>query len=430
MKVGVVSLGCSKNLVDSEVLLGELCARGFTVTPDAAEADVIVINTCGFIEPAKQESINTILEMARFKTEGACCLLVVCGCLSERYRKELEEEMPEVDLLWGVKDQKGLAARIAARVSHGADVEDEAVRVLTTPPYRAYLRIADGCDNRCAYCAIPLIRGGRVSVPMEKLVAEAEALAARGVKELTLIAQDTSAYGLDLYGKPALSDLLKALAKIEALHWIRVLYTYPNTVDVELLDTIQNEPKIANYIDMPIQHIDDDMLRAMNRHGSSAHIQAVMQSIRERNAGFILRTTVMVGFPGETGEQFGRLTDFLKKQGIDRVGAFAFSPEDGTAAAQMEGQIPEDVKAARLDAVMRMQSDIALQRNRLRIGETCEVLTERVLEKEAYGRSYAEAPEVDGLIRFVRKGTMLHPGDFTMVKITGAKPYDLEGEEI
>lgn len=430
MRVGVVSLGCSKNLVDSEVLLGELCARGFTVTPEAASAEVIIINTCGFIEPAKQESINTILEMARYKEAGTCRLLVVCGCLSQRYRQELEAEMPEVDLFWGVKDQKGLAEQIAARVHVCADAANASVRVLTTPPYRAYLRIADGCDNRCAYCAIPLIRGGRVSVPMEKLIEEAEALASRGVKELTLIAQDTSAYGLDLYGKPALSALLKALAKIESLHWIRVLYTYPNTVDAELLDTIQNEPKIANYIDMPIQHIDDDMLRAMNRHGSSAHIQAVMQSIRERNAGFILRTTVMVGFPGETEERFGRLAEFLKRQGIDRVGAFAFSPEDGTAAAEMEGQIPEAVKQARLDAVMRMQSEISLQRNERRIGETCEVLTERVLEKEAYGRSYAEAPEVDGLIRFVRTGRTLHPGDFTMVKITGAKPYDLEGEEI
>ncbi|MDO5110874.1 MAG: 30S ribosomal protein S12 methylthiotransferase RimO [Clostridia bacterium] len=430
MKVGMVSLGCSKNLVDSEILLGELQGCGFTVTPDAAKAEIIIVNTCGFIEPAKQESINTILEMARYKAEGRCRFLVVCGCLSQRYGEELRTELPEIDLFWGVKDQRGLAEQIAALAGTCKDAAHATARVLTTPPYRAYLRIADGCDNRCTYCAIPLIRGDRVSVPMEQLIEEAKALSDRGVKELTLIAQDTSAYGMDIYGKPALSALLKELAKIEKLHWIRVLYTYPNTVDVELLDTIQNEPKVANYIDMPIQHIDDDVLTRMNRHGSSAHIQAVMQSIRERDAGFILRTTVMVGFPGETEEQFGRLTEFLKRQGIDRVGAFAFSPEDGTAAAEMEGQIPEEVKQARLDAVMRMQREIALQRNQQRIGETYEVLVERVEEGRAYGRSYAEAPEVDGLIQFIRTGNTLHPGDFTMVKITNAKPYDLEGEEL
>jgi len=427
--VGLISLGCSKNRVDSELILGHLNRAGFRITADETEAEVIIINTCGFIEPAKEESIGTILEMAQYKTAGRCRLLVVAGCLSQRYPDELREEIPEVDIFWGVKDQGGLVKAIsdALGVSYGGCGE---ARLLTTPPYSAYLRIADGCDNCCTYCAIPLIRGGRVSVPMEKLIEEAEALAENGVRELTVIAQDTSAYGSDIYGKPMLSELLRRLAKIEKLHWIRVLYTYPNTVDEELIDTIIAEPKLVNYIDMPIQHIDPDMLKAMNRHGSAEHIRHITEYIRKKSSDFILRTTVITGFPGETEEQFIRLTDFLQSHSFDRLGAFAYSQEDDTPAAEMPDQIDEDIKQRRLDKVMALQQDISLAYNKKRIGTVTEALIEQVSGDIAYGRTYAEAPEVDGTIMFSLKNKGLRPGDFTMVKITGAGPYDMEGEEI
>ena len=427
--VGLISLGCSKNRVDSELILGHLRKAGFLITADEAEAEVIIINTCGFIEPAKEESIGTILEMAQYKTAGKCRLLVVAGCLSQRYPNELREEIPEVDIFWGVKDQGGLVKAIsdALGVSYCGCGE---ARLLTTPPYSAYLRIADGCDNRCTYCAIPLIRGGRVSVPMEKLIEEAEELAENGVRELTVIAQDTSAYGSDIYGKPMLSELLRRLAKIEKLHWIRVLYTYPNTVDEELIDTIIAEPKLVNYIDMPIQHIHPDMLNAMNRHGSAEHIRHITEYIREKSSDFILRTTVITGFPGETEEQFVQLTDFLQSHSFDRLGAFAYSQEDDTPAAEMPNQIDEETKQRRLDEVMALQQDISLAYNQKRIGTVTEALIEQISGDIAYGRTYAEAPEVDGTIMFSLKNKGLKPGDFTMVKITGAGPYDMEGEEI
>ncbi len=388
----------------------------------------MIVNTCGFIEPAKQESINTALEMAEYKKTGKCRLLVMCGCLSERYAHELPSEMPEVDIFWGVKEQAGLAKRIAEEMRINKK-EFSAERMLTTPPYSAYLRIADGCDNRCSYCAIPLIRGNRRSVAMEELLDQAEALAGRGVSELTLIAQDTSAYGEDLYGKPMLAELLRKTAEIEKLRWLRVLYTYPNTVDEELLDTIANTKKIAHYVDMPIQHIDDVMLKRMNRHGDGAHIRAMVKMMRERYPDFIIRTTVMLGFPGETEEQFQSLLDFLREAQFDRLGAFAFSPEEGTPAADMSGQLPEALKQERLDAIMRLQQGISLNRNKNRLGKSYEVLVEGVDGEMAYGRSYAEAPEVDGSICFKRKGTELEPGMFTKVRITDAKPYDLIGEE-
>ena len=427
--VGLISLGCSKNRVDSELILGHLRKAGFRITADEAEAEVIIINTCGFIEPAKEESIGTILEMAQYKTVGKCRLLVVAGCLSQRYPNELREEIPEVDIFWGVKDQGGLVKAVSDALGVSYSVCGEA-RLLTTPPYSAYLRIADGCDNRCTYCAIPLIRGGRVSVPMEKLIKEAEELAENGVRELTVIAQDTSAYGSDIYGKPMLSELLRRLAKIEKLHWIRVLYTYPNTVDEELIDTIIAEPKLVNYIDMPIQHIHPDMLNAMNRHGSAEHIRHITEYIREKSSDFILRTTVITGFPGETEEQFVQLTDFLQSHSFDRLGAFAYSQEDDTPAAEMPNQIDEETKQRRLDEVMALQQGISLAYNQKRIGTVTEALIEQVSGDIAYGRTYAEAPEVDGTIMFSLKNKGLKPGDFTMVRITGAGPYDMEGEEI
>lgn len=434
VKVGMVSLGCSKNRVDSEEILGELRLRGFVSVSDPEEAEVIIVNTCGFIESAKADSLETIFEMARYKEEGSCRLFVVCGCLSERYYDELQEELPEADLIWGVKDHRGLAEAIEQRITGEISSPScAAVRVLSTPPYRAYLRIADGCDNRCTYCAIPLIRGGRVSVPMEKLIEEANALAEQGVTELTVIAQDTSAYGMDIYGEPKLAELLKALAGIEKLHWVRLLYTYPNTVDEGLIDVINAEPKICNYIDMPIQHINARLLNAMNRHGSAEHIREITDYVRRANPGFILRTTAIVGFPGETDEEFEELLEFFREHPYDRVGAFTYSPEDGTPAAEMEAQVPENVKQRRFDRLMRRQMKISLEANRARIGSVCEVLVDEVRDGTAFCRSYAEAAEVDGFIK-VKLGEgvkpAVTPGEYRFVRITGAETYDLTAEWI
>ena len=427
-KAGMISLGCSKNLVDSELILGCLRDAGFDITSDEKDADVIVVNTCGFIASAKEESINTILEAARDRKDGA--KLVVSGCLSQRYPEELRESLPEVDLFWGVGKHKELADAICALVGMQCGCAYSGARMLSTPKYSAYLRIADGCDNRCTYCAIPLIRGGRRSVPIEKLVEEAQALAAGGVKELTLIAQDTSAYGTDLYGKPMLAELMRRIAKIDKLHWIRVLYSYPNTIDEELVDTMVADPKIVNYIDIPIQHIDPDMLKAMNRHGSAEHIREITDYIRRTASDFILRTTVITGFPGETEEQFGHLTEFLKEHSFDRLGAFVYSQEDDTPAADMPNQIDEDVKQRRLKRIMSLQQGISLAYNKKRIGTVTEALVEQISGDIAYGRTYAEAPEVDGTVMFSIKNKGLKPGDFTMIKLTGAGPYDMEGEEI
>lgn len=379
-KAGMISLGCSKNLVDSELILGCLRDAGFDITSDEKDADVIVVNTCGFIASAKEESINTILEAARDRKDGA--KLVVSGCLSQRYPEELRESLPEVDLFWGVGK----------------------------------------------HCAIPLIRGGRRSVPIEKLVEEAQALAAGGVKELTLIAQDTSAYGSDIYGEPKLAELLNELSKIDGIKWLRVLYAYPNTVTEKLVDTMLNSEKIVRYIDMPIQHIDPVMLETMNRHGSAEHIRRITRYIREASPDFILRTTVMLGFPGETEEQFELLYDFLKNEPFDRVGAFVFCPEDGTKAALMDGQIDEATAKARLDKIMRMQQTVSLELNKKRIGKEYEVLIERVDKDACYGRSYAEAPDVDGIIKIINIPASVKPGDFVYAKITDASAYDLKGE--
>lgn len=427
-KAGIISLGCSKNLVDSELILGCLKDADFEITANEKDADVVIVNTCGFIASAKEESINTILEAARDKREDA--KLVVTGCLSQRYPDELKESLPEVDLFWGVGRHKELVDAIRAMFGVKCGCTYSGKRMLSTPKYSAYLRIADGCDNRCTYCAIPLIRGGRRSVPMENLIAEAEALAAGGVKELTLIAQDTSAYGSDIYGEPRLAELLTELSKIDGIKWLRVLYAYPNTVTEKLVDTMLNNEKIVRYIDMPIQHIDPIMLETMNRHGSAEHIRAITRYIRESSPDFILRTTVMLGFPGETEEQFNLLYDFLKKEPFDRIGAFVFCPEDGTKAALMDGQIDESVANARLDKIMRMQQAVSLELNKKRIGKEYDVLVEHINNGIARGRSYAEAPDVDGIIKILNVPNTVNPGDFVRVKITDASAYDLKGEYI
>lgn len=430
--VGVVSLGCSKNTVDTERLLGELCEYGFNIVSNAEAADIIIVNTCGFIESAKQDSIDTILEMAEYKGLGTCKLLVVTGCLSQRYPTELKAELPEVDVFWGVKHYEMLAERIAhlcgKNKSAPIPVCGCPARILTTPSHRAYLRIADGCDNRCTYCAIPLIRGGRVSVPVEQLVLEAGRLAESGVTELTVIAQDTSAYGIDIYGRPMLKELLEELTKLEKLHWVRLLYTYPNTVTEELIDAIASNPKICNYIDMPIQHISAPILESMNRHGSAKHIRDITDYIRSRSPGFILRTTVMLGFPGETDDDFNELMAFLREHPFDKVGAFTFSPEDGTEAAGFEHQIDRRTAKQRLDLLMRQQQTISLESNIKRVGSTIEVLIDKIEDGVAYCRSYAEAAEVDGYIMVpLGDKEQFKPGEYHDTIITAAEIYDLWG---
>ena len=424
--IGVISLGCAKNQVDTERMLGLLTQSGHTISNDPAEADVLIVNTCGFIESAKQESINAILEMAQYKQGGKCSRLVVTGCLSERYRDELREAMPEIDLLLGVREYESLP-RLLGGKQDAPHCGPATARVLTTPRYSAYLRIADGCNNRCTYCAIPLIRGNLVSEPLEELVQEAERLAAGGVTELTLIAQDTSGYGIDRYGKPMLLKLLSRLEDIESLHWIRVLYTYPDTVTPELIDRFRAGGKVLPYLDMPLQHTEDEILRRMHRRGDQAHIKSVLDYVAKNAPDFMLRTTLMVGFPGETDLHFANMLRFMQEQPFDRVGAFSFSPEEGTAAANLPDQVPEEVKQERLQKLMETQQAISRARNERRIGQLVEVLIEGFDGSRAYGRSYAEAPDVDGKVYLEGTGA-LAVGSYVYARLTRAEEYDMIGE--
>ena len=423
--IGVISLGCAKNQVDTERMLGLLLSRGFTLVTEPEKADILIVNTCGFIDPAKQESIESLLEMAKYKQLGSCKKLVATGCLTERYRKELAESMPELDVILGVREYDKLPALLGAEP--GAPVCCGSPRVLVTPPYTAYLRIADGCDNRCAYCAIPLIRGPLVSEPVGPLLEEAKRLASNGVTELTVIAQDTSGYGRDRYGHSMLPTLLAGLDDIESLRWIRLLYTYPDTVTPELIDLIKNSAHIVPYLDMPIQHISDPVLKRMRRRGDSAHIKAVLEHIRKNAPEFTLRTTVMVGFPGETEDDFSELMQFLQEYPFDRLGAFVFSPEEGTPAADMPDQVPEEVAAARYNALMAQQQIISHQRAMSRIGQVTEVLVEDMDEDGVYGRTRAEAPDVDGRI-ILPKLPGMQIGQYRSVCLTGALPYDMTAE--
>ncbi len=424
--VGVISLGCAKNQVDTERMLGLLTAAGFEITNQPSEADVLIVNTCGFIESAKQESINAILEMAQYKQGGKCTRLVVTGCLSERYRDELKEAMPEIDLLLGVREYETLP-RLLGGKTDAPHCGPKSARVLTTPRYSAYLRIADGCNNRCTYCAIPLIRGNLVSEPLEELVDEAKRLADAGVSELTLIAQDTSGYGMDRYGKPMLIELLNQLEKIDALRWLRVLYTYPDTVTPELIDRFRAGGKIVPYLDLPLQHTEDEILRRMHRRGDQAHIRQVLDYVAKVAPEFMLRTTLMVGFPGETETQFAAMVRFIQEHPFDRVGAFAFSPEEGTAAASLPDQVPEEVKQERLSRLMAAQQPISRARNERRVGQLVDVLIEGAEETSAFGRSYAEAPDVDGKIVLEHAGH-LRVGSYVPAKLIRAEEYDMIGE--
>ena len=432
--VGMVSLGCAKNRVDSENLLGMLRERGYEIVADPAQADVIFVNTCGFIEAAKEESIDTIFEMAEYKKTGRLQKLFVTGCLAQRYGDTLFQEMPEVDGFMGVSDYARLYdmlddAEHGERPLYMADGERflNCGRVLTTAPWAAYVKISDGCNNRCTYCAIPLIRGSYASRPFDDIVTECERLAAQGVTEITLIAQDTSRYGCDLGdGTVLLPALLRRVSEIEGVHWVRVLYCYPDTTTDALLDEIQNNPKVAPYLDLPLQHIDDALLKKMNRRGSAEWIRSRIAACKAR--GITLRTTFIVGFPGETQAQFEELMNFTREARFDRMGAFTYSPEEGTPAARMKDQIDEDVKLARLDQLMMLQQAISAELMQARIGEECEVLVEGLDEDGVpVGRSILEAPESDGCIR-LNSARTLTPGEYVMARVTGADAYDLTAE--
>jgi ribosomal protein S12 methylthiotransferase len=432
VKVGVVSLGCAKNRVDSELMLGILRKNGYELTQNEAEAEVLIVNTCGFIASAKEESIDTLLALNRYRKTGRLKLLVATGCLAQRYEKELLKELPEVDLLLGVNQYERLPEALreafaGKRASYCADdyriLSGE--RVLTTPSWTAYVRIADGCDNRCAYCAIPLIRGPFRSRPMDDVLAEIETLAGQGVKEHVLVAQDTTRYGADTHGRSLLPDLLAQASAIPGVEWLRVLYCYPDEADDRLLSAMAARPNICRYIDLPLQHADPDLLRSMNRRGDMAAVRELLG--KARGMGFTLRTTMIVGFPGETEEQFNRLMDFVREMRFDRLGAFSYSAEEDTPASLMGGQVPEAEKKRRLDALMTLQQGISLERNRLRVGSTEHALVESVREDGVcVARTAAEAPDSDGLV-YLRGGKGVRPGDFVTARITGAEPYDLTG---
>lgn len=425
--VGIISLGCAKNRVDTEELLGYLKAYGFEIVNDVRRAKTIIVNTCGFILPAKEESVNTIIEMIQYKQSGTCEILAVTGCLSQRYPEELREELPEVDIFWGVREYQSFAKKLAQ--IRGLVKKDifETDRILTTPRHLAYLRISDGCGNRCAYCAIPLIRGSMRSIPKETVISEAKRLVEEGIKELIVIAQDTTAYGSDIYGKPSLLPLLKEISGIKGDFKIRLLYTYPEYVTRELIDFIASETKMMKYIDMPIQHISDDILKRMNRRGSASQIKEIITYAKKICAEFVLRSTIIVGFPGETEAQFEELLDFVSEARIDKLGAFAFSPEDDTAACSMPDQIDEEVKKHRLDKLMELQRGISSELMRKRVGQKEKVIIDYIKDGYCYCRSYKEAPDVDGYIVAPFKDGA-ESGDYVFALIKKSFEYDLEGE--
>ncbi|MCQ2458343.1 MAG: 30S ribosomal protein S12 methylthiotransferase RimO [Clostridia bacterium] len=436
MRVGVISLGCNKNRVDTESALGILKDRGYTFTGDPAEADILLVNTCGFIESAKEESIDTIFEMASYKETGACKLLVVTGCLAQRYEKELMDEIPEIDLMLGVNQYAILPDAIEQALKgkrFSRCIDDltmfEQKRVLTTPPWSAYTRIGEGCSNRCTFCAIPLIRGPYRSRNEQLILDEVKELARRGVKEHILVAQDTTRYGTDSGGHTKLPDLMRKAAAIDGVDWLRVLYCYPDETNDELLDVIAGTPNICSYLDIPIQHVNAELLKRMHRRGTRDDIIRSVKHARER--GLTLRTSIIVGFPGETEDQFKELLDFVGETEFDRLGAFTYSAEEDTPAARLSDQIPEEVKQERYDRLMSLQAGISLKRNQARLGTVEKVLiTDRGENGLCLCRSEKEAPETDGEIVFTAKKTAPEPGTFADIRITDADTYDLTGELI
>ena len=438
-KVGFISLGCSKNLVDTEVMLRVLHDAGFEITPDETEAEIIIINTCGFIESAKAEAIDNILDAAKLKEWGKCRHIIATGCLVERYREEVWRELPEVDALVGVGSLFDIAdaCRAVLRGEKYTSFKDKNTsklggdRILTTDDHTAYLKIAEGCDNKCTYCAIPLIRGRMRSRTVEDIVAEARDLEALGVKELNLIAQDTTRYGLDIYGEYSLARLVREICKETNIPWIRLLYCYPDKITDELIDELLDNPRLLKYMDIPIQHISDSVLTRMNRHGGAALIRETVKKLRERVPGIVLRTTAMVGFPGESEEDFAELCEFVKEAKFDRFGAFTYSDEEGTLAAGLDGKIDEQTKQDRYDILMQTQLTVAEEESKKRVGETYTVICDGfdTVAEVYYGRSYMDAPDVDGRVYFTSP-EKVNTGDFVKVKITEAVDYDLVGVKI
>ncbi|MBE5705031.1 30S ribosomal protein S12 methylthiotransferase RimO [Blautia luti] len=437
MKILFISLGCDKNLADSEEMLGLLTAGGHEITDDETQADAIVINTCCFIKDAKEESVETILEMAEYKKTGSCHALIVTGCMAQRYQKEIIEEVPEVDAVLGTTSYGDIVKALEEAVAgnHFEEFRDidylpdtGSKRVLTTGGHFGYLKIAEGCDKHCTYCIIPKLRGKFRSVPMERLIARAEDMAEQGVKELILVAQETTVYGKDLYGKKSLHILLKKLCEIRGIRWIRILYCYPEEIYDELIETIRDEKKICHYLDIPIQHASDRILKRMGRRTSKQELIDIVGKLRKEIPDIVLRTTLITGFPGETEEDHEELKEFVDEMEFDRLGVFTYSPEENTPAAEMADQVPEEVKEERRDELMELQQEISYDRGQDRIGQELLVMIEgKVADESAYiGRTYGDAPKVDGYI-FVQTGELLMTGDFAKVRVTGALEYDLIG---
>ena len=438
MKILFVSLGCDKNLVDSERMLGMLSEKGFTFTDDENQADIVVVNTCCFIGDAKEESINTLLQMSRLKEEGRIQVLIAAGCLAQRYREEIQKEIPQVDAVIGTMAIADIADAVEKALGGKARnyYEDinarpvaEGKRVVTTGGHFAYLKIAEGCDKHCTYCIIPKVRGSYRSIPMESLLKEAEHLAEEGVKELILVAQETTLYGVDLYGKKTLPTLLERLAEIDGISWIRLLYCYPEEITDELVQVIATQPKVCHYLDIPIQHASDSILRRMGRKTNKKELEGQIKKLRERIPDICLRTTLISGFPGETQEDFEELYRFVNEMEFDRLGVFAYSQEEDTPAAVMPDQVEESVKEARRDELMELQQEIAFEKAEDMVGRILTVMIEgKVADEDVYvGRTYKDAPGVDGYL-FVNTSASLMTGDFVKVQVTGSNEYDLIGE--
>lgn len=440
IKVGMVSLGCSKNQVDAEILLALMLENGYEICADPQQCDVVIINTCGFIEDAKKESIETIFEFAQLKNEGQVKVLVVTGCLAERYQDQLVSEIPEADVVLGIGKNTEIAKAVkealdghrVAAFGDKADLPLNGDRVLSTEKYSAYLKIAEGCDNRCSFCAIPLIRGGYRSRRMEDILEEARGLAESGVKELNLVAQDTTKYGQDLYGEYSLDKLLTELCKIDGFHWIRVLYGYPDRVTDGLLEVMAREPKVVKYIDLPLQHASGRVLKEMNRKGDFDSLCALMQRIRDKVPGVVLRTTLIAGFPGETEEDFEQLCKFVRTVRFERLGCFAYSQEEDTPAALLPDQIDEEVKNRRAEIIMEQQMEIMQEKGEAMIGKTVTVLTEG-FDRYAecfFGRTAADSPDIDGKVFFTAEGNKPRFGQFVKVRIEDCMDCDLTGQRI
>ncbi len=438
MKILFISLGCDKNLVDTEMMLGMLVQRGFSITDDETQAEAVVVNTCCFINDAKQESINALLEMAELRKNGSIKALIAAGCLAQRYQDEIQREIPEVDAIVGTTAIDAVADALDGvlsgdRHNHLEDINREPVygrkRIVTTGGHYAYLKIAEGCDKHCSYCIIPKVRGNYRSIPIDSLVQEAEHLAASGVRELILVAQETTLYGADLYGKKCLPELLHRLCAIQGIYWIRILYCYPEEITDELIETIQREPKVCNYLDIPIQHASDRILKRMGRRTNRQELADMIAKLRERIPDICLRTTLITGFPGETQEDHESLLAFVDEMEFDRLGVFTYSPEEDTSAALFDDQIDEEVKLDRQADIMELQQEIAFEKAQEAVGNTLPVMVEgKVPDEHAYvARSYRDAPDVDGFV-FIQTGRELMTGDFVRVRITGSHEYDLIGE--